>query len=88
MREMKPYPRLSLAEREEISRELAAGSRLRVMARQLQRTPGTVGRKLRRAERTRSTYRATRGQHVARRLAQRPRTLLTPRPSRPTCTRR
>lgn len=74
---MTQYTRLSLAEREEISRELAAGSRLRVMARQLGRAPSTVGRELRRAERTRRTDRATRGQHVARRSAQRPRTLLT-----------
>src|SRR2546428_10767286 len=74
---MKQYIRLSLAEREEISRELAAGGRLRVIARQLGRAPSTVGREWRRAERTRSTYRATRGQHVARRSAQRPRKLLT-----------
>jgi transposase, IS30 family len=74
---MKRYTRLSLVEREEISRELAAGSRLRGIARQLGRAPSTVGRELRRAERTRSTYRATRGQHVARRSAQRPRKLLT-----------
>ena len=74
---MKPYTRVRLAEREEISCELAAGSRLRVMDRQLGRAPSTIGRELRRAERTRSTYRATRGQHVARRSAQRPRKLLT-----------
>lgn len=84
---MRPYTRLRLAEREEISRELAAGSRLRVIARQLGRAPSPVGRELRRAERTRSTYRATRGHHVARRSAQRPRKLLTHPPSRPTCTR-
>jgi len=74
---MTQYTRLSLAEREEISRELAAGSRLRAIARQLGRAPSTIGRELRRAERTRSTYRATRGQHVARRSAQRPRKLVT-----------
>ncbi len=68
---MPSYTRLTLAEREEISRELAAGSRLRAIARQLGRAPSTIGRELRRAERTRSTYRATRGQHVARRAAQR-----------------
>src|SRR3989338_5017574 len=74
---MRWYTRLSLAEREEISRELAAGSRLRAIARRLGRAPSTIGRELHRAERTRSTYRATRGQHVARRLAQRPRKLVT-----------
>ena len=74
---MRSYTRLTLAEREEISRELAAGSRLRAIARQLGRAPSTIGRELHRAERTRSTYRATRGQHVARRHAQRPRKLAT-----------
>jgi IS30 family transposase len=69
--------RLTLAEREEISRQLAAGSSLQAMARQLGRAPSTIGRELRRAERTRSTYRATRGRHVAGRHAQRPRKLLT-----------
>jgi|MudIll2142460700_1097286.scaffolds.fasta_scaffold811700_2 IS30 family transposase len=49
---MKPYTRVRLAEREEISCELAAGSRLRVMDRQLGRAPSTIGRELRRAERT------------------------------------
>ncbi|OFV85871.1 MAG: hypothetical protein A3B65_06825 [Acidobacteria bacterium RIFCSPHIGHO2_02_FULL_67_57] len=73
---MPSYTRLTLAEREDISRALAAGKRLRAIARQLGRAPSTIGRELRRAERTRSTYRATRGQHVARRAAQRPRKLL------------
>ena len=71
------YTRLSGSEREEISRQLAVGNRLRAIARQLGRAPSTIGREVRRAERTRSTYRATRGQHVARRHAQRGRTLLT-----------
>lgn len=67
------YTRLTLAEREEISRQLAAGSSLRAMARQLGRAPSTISRELHRAERTRSTYRATRGQHVATQRAQQPR---------------
>ena len=70
---MHHYTRLTLAEREEISRQLAAGTGLRAIARQLGRAPSTMGRELRRAERTRSTYRATRGQHVARQHAQQPR---------------
>ena len=70
---MRHYTRLTLAEREEISRQLAARAPLRVIARQLGRAPSTIGRELRRAERTRSTYRATRGQHVATQQAQRPR---------------
>ena len=74
---MRSYTRLTFAEREEISRQLAAGSRLRMIARQLGRAPSTIGRELHRAERTRSTYRATRGQCVAQRHAQRPRKLVT-----------
>ena len=74
---MPSYTRLTLAEREEISRQLVVGSRLRAIARQLGRAPSTIGRELRRAERTRSTYRATRGQHVAKRHAQRLRKLVT-----------
>ena len=74
---MTRYTRLTLAEREEISRQLAVGTGLRAIARQLGRAPSTVGRELRRAERTRSAYQATRGQHVARRHAQRARKLVT-----------
>ena len=77
MRTMRSDTRLTLAEREELSRQLAAGRCLRAIARQLGRAPSTIGRELRRAERTRSTYRATRGQHVARRHAQRTRKLVT-----------
>ena len=74
---MSSYTRLTLAEREESSRQLVVGSRLRAIARQLERAPSTIGREWRRAERTRSTDRATRGQHVARRHAPRARKLLT-----------
>ena len=70
---MRRYTRLILAEREEISRQLAVGRSLRAIAHQLGRSPSTMGRELHRAERTRSTYRATRGQHVARQRAQQPR---------------
>ena len=70
---MTSYTRLTLVEREEISRQLAVGRSLRAIARQIGRAPSTMGRELHRAERTRSTYRATRGQHVARQRAQQPR---------------
>ena len=79
------YTRLTLAEREEISRQLAARAPLRAIARQLGRAPSTITRELCRAERTRSTYRATRGQHMARQRAQQPRRLrklVTNRPLR------
>ncbi len=70
---MPRYTRLTLTEREEISRQLAAKVPLRAIAQQLRRAPSTVTRELHRAERTRSTYRATRGQHVATQRAQHPR---------------
>lgn len=70
---MQDSTRLTLAEREEISRQLAAGTSGRAIARQLGRAPSTVTRELRRAEHTRSTYRATSGQGVATHQAQQPR---------------
>jgi transposase, IS30 family len=70
---MPRYTRLTLAEREEISRLLAARVPFRAIARQLRRAPSTIGRELQRAERTRSTYRATRGQHMATQRARQPR---------------
>ncbi len=43
------------------------------MARPLRRAPSPIGRELAQAERTRSTHRATRGQHVATPRARQPR---------------
>jgi Helix-turn-helix domain len=63
--------RLSLAEREEISRGLAAGESLRVIAGRLGRTPSTVSREVaRNGGRTR--YRACRADRVAVRNMRRP----------------
>ncbi len=68
---MKRYTRLSLAEREEISRHVAAGQPLRAIARQLGRAPSSISRELRRAGTTRTTYRAAAAHRAA--AAQQPR---------------
>src|SRR5207302_8892949 len=63
--------RLSLAEREEISRGVAAGLSLRAIARQLGRAPSTVSRELT-ANGGRVRYRAATADRDARRRARRP----------------
>jgi transposase, IS30 family len=69
---------LRLEEREEISRELAAGASLRAIARRLGRAPSTISREIRRhAPRptraaTRATYRATVADRAAWQRARRP----------------
>lgn len=64
--------RLSLVEREEISRQLVAGASLRAIARRLGRAPSTVSRELAR-NRGRRRYRAWRADARAIRRARRPR---------------
>src|SRR5680860_656294 len=63
------YQRLGLAEREEISRFLAAGSGIRDIAHILNRNPGTISREVNRAGTNRYTYRAMRSEKRARRNA-------------------
>jgi len=63
--------RLSLAEREEISRGVAAGESLRVIARRLGRTPSTVSREVARNG-GRASYRACRADRAAVRSMRRP----------------
>jgi DNA-binding CsgD family transcriptional regulator len=63
--------RLSLAEREEISRGVAAGESLRVIARRLGRTPSTVSREVARNG-GRASYRACRADRAAVRSTRRP----------------
>ena len=65
--------RLSLAEREEISRGLRAGESYRAIARTLGRSPSTVMREVRALRRGRRGYRAWRGELRRDRLARRPR---------------
>ncbi len=62
--------RLSLLEREEISRGLAAGHSMRAIARRLNRAASTISREV--ATKTRSEYRAWMGEERADRLAARP----------------
>ena len=52
------YHRLTLMEREELSRMLAAGSSLRATAHALQRAPSTLSRELARHRTSPATYRA------------------------------
>jgi transposase, IS30 family len=63
--------RLSLVEREEISRGLVAGLSLRAIARQLDRSPSTISREVR-SNGGASRYRAHRSDRRAVRLARRP----------------
>src|SRR3989338_2064222 len=72
---MLTYTRLTCAEREEISRLVAAGASLRAIARQLARAPSTISRELhrtgkRRLRTRRRRYRAMTAQVVAGELAQ------------------
>ena len=69
-RERSPL-RLSLVEREEISRGLAAGESLRSIARRLGRAPSTISREVSRNE-GRVRYRACRAERAMGRRSKRP----------------
>jgi IS30 family transposase len=70
---MAQYHRLSLVEREELSRMLAAGHSLRATAQAMQRAPSTLSRELARHRTTPVTYRAVPAHQRAHRWAHRPR---------------
>ena len=77
---MQRYTRLGLAEREEVSRQLAAGQSLRSIARTLGRAPSSLSREVRRRGGSRITYRAEAAHHEAEasaHQARRPRKLVT-----------
>jgi IS30 family transposase len=63
------YHRLSLMEREELSRMLAVGSSLRAAAHVLDRAPSTLTRELGRHRMSPHTYRAVPAHHRAQRRA-------------------
>ena len=67
------YRRMSLIEREELSRMLAAGSRLRAIGQALSRAPSTVSRELTRHHASPVTYRAVPAHQRAQRWAHQPR---------------
>ena len=67
------YRRLSLMEREELSRMLAAGSNLRATAQTMERAPSTLSRELTRHQTTPKTYRAVPAHQRAQRWAHQPR---------------
>src|SRR2546430_16668506 len=70
---MARYRRLTLMEREEVSRMLAAGYSLRATAQALTRAPSPLSRELSRHHASPVTYRAVRAHQRARRWAHRPR---------------
>jgi len=70
---MARYHRLSLMEREELSRLLATGSSLRRIGQALSRAPSTLSRELARQHASPLTYRAVSAQQRAHRWAHRPR---------------
>ena len=70
---MEHYHRLTLIEREELSRLLAAGYSLRAAAQAMQRAPSTLSRELARHRASPVTYRAVPAHQRATRLAHRPR---------------
>jgi IS30 family transposase len=70
---MAQYHRLSLVEREELSRRLAAGHSVRATAQAMQRAPSTLSRELARHRTTPVTYRAVPAHQRAQRWAHRPR---------------
>src|SRR3989338_4854808 len=82
---MLTYTRLTCAEREEISRLVAAGASLRAIARQISRAPSTISRELhrtgkRRLRTRRHRYRALPAHQLAASASQarrRPRRLMT-----------
>ncbi len=70
---MAQYRRLSLLEREELSRMLAAGYSLRATGQALSRAPSTLSRELARQHASPVTYRAVRAHERAQRWAHQPR---------------
>ena len=70
---MGQYRRVSLIEREELSRMLAAGYSLRAIAQAMHRAPSTVSRELTRPQASPITYRAVPAHQRAPRWAHQPR---------------
>lgn len=70
---MSRYSRLTIKEREEISRMLAIGHSLRTIAKTIQRSPSTIARELYRNHASPEAYRAIRAQRRAFRWARKPR---------------
>ena len=70
---MAQYHRLSLVEREELSRRWATGASLRAIGQALSRAPSTLSRELTRHQASPVTYRAVPAHHRAQRWAHQPR---------------
>lgn len=70
---MKPYHRLKIAEREEISRHIASGQSIRKIAQNLYRSPSTISREIQRCSVLPKYYRAFFGQGRWNRIKRKPR---------------
>ena len=70
---MAPYQRLTLMEREALSRMLATGASLRATAQVMKRAPSTLSRELTRHRTSPVTYRAVPAHQRAQRWAHQPR---------------
>ena len=62
---MRDYTHLSIAEREEISRMLAAGQSIRSIAHTIDRAPSTLSREIRKNTKRQALYRAVKAQRRA-----------------------
>ena len=65
---MNQYTRLSFVEREEISRQLASDLSIRLIAKDLNRSPSTILREVKRTSKSLRTYRAIKAQRYAKRM--------------------
>ncbi len=70
---MNPYTRLTIKDREEISRMLASNQSLRYIAKELKRSPSSISRELYRNKASVWSYRAIEAERRASRLAHKPR---------------
>ncbi len=69
---MSQYFRLSFVEREEISRQIASNQSIRSIARQLNRSAGTISREIIRSSNNKNDYRAIKSQKLSQKLRHKP----------------
>ena len=69
---MSQYFRLSFVEREEISRQIASNQSIRSIARQLNRSAGTISREIIRSSNNKNDYRAIKSQKLSQKRRHKP----------------